>query len=64
MYIYVEDKQNINHSRMQRVENPNWFHVENKNLIVDLRKIRVIFNKKTENERVFDFLITKVTEEH
>ena len=55
MYIYVNG---------QLIENPNWYDIENGNLIVDLRKIKVIFNKYTEDEAVFEFLITKVTEEH
>ena len=29
-----------------------------------LRKVKVIFNKKTENEKVLEFIINKVTETH
>jgi len=29
-----------------------------------MRKLKVIFNKGTEDEGVFEFLITKVTESH
>jgi len=32
--------------------------------MVNLRKIKVIFNKKMLNEKVFEFLVTKITEEH
>ena len=46
------------------VENPIWYNTRNGNLIVNLRKIKVIFNKLTNDEAVFEFLITKVTEEH
>ena len=45
-------------------ENPNWYNVRNGNLIVNLRKIKVIFYRGTERQRVFEFVITKVTETH
>ena len=47
-----------------RFENPIWYNVRNGNLIANMRKIKVIFNKKTEDEKVFEFLIIKVTEKH
>ena len=46
------------------VENPNWYNTTNGNLMIGLRKIKVICDKKTENEKVFEFVITKVTETH
>lgn len=46
------------------IENPLWYDTENGNLIANLRKLKVIFNKKTADERVFEFIITKVTENH
>lgn len=48
----------------ERIENPIWYNTLNGNLIINLRKIKVIFNKHTPYERVFEFLITKVTERH
>ena len=48
----------------ERKENPRWYNVRNGNIVANMRKIKVIFNKKTEIERVFEFLITKVTERH
>lgn len=45
-------------------ENPIWYTVRNGNLLVNMRKIKVIFNKMTKNEEVFEFIITKVTESH
>ena len=46
------------------VENPIWHNKTNGNLLVNLRKLKVIFNKKTSDEEVFEFLITKITEAH
>jgi len=46
------------------IENPIWNNVTNGNLIANMRKIKVIFNKKTKLEKVFEFLITKVVERH
>ena len=46
------------------VENPLWYSKKEGYLIANLRKLKVIFNKKTEDEMVFEFLITKVTESH
>lgn len=48
----------------ERKENPIWYNTRNGNLIINMRKIKVIFNKKTWAERVFEFIITKVTERH
>ena len=48
----------------QFVENPLWYNRINGNLIANLRKLKVIFNKKTEDEEIFEFIITKVTEKH
>ena len=46
------------------IENPLWYNTEDGNLIANLRKLKVIFNKTTTDERVFEFIITKVTENH
>jgi len=45
-------------------ENPIWYTTRNGNIIADMRKVKVIFEKKTEKEQVFEFIITKVTERH
>ena len=55
MYVYREGK---------LIENPNWYSTRNGNLIESLRKIKVIFNKSTANEAVFEFLIVSITESH
>ena len=60
MYIY---------RGMKRIENPIWYHVSNGELIADLRKIKLILNKtdkleEKNKEKVYEFLITKVTETH
>ena len=61
MYLQVWDSAT---EQMQKVENPIWYNTTNGNLIEGLRKIKVIFNKQTAYERVFEFLITEVKEEH
>ena len=45
-------------------ENPIWYTVRNGNLIANLRKIKVIFDKGGENEKVFEYIINNVKEEH
>lgn len=46
------------------VENPLWKNTQNGNIIVGLRKVRVCFNKNTDKQKIYDFVITKVTEKH
>ena len=46
------------------IENPNWYNTKNGNLMEGMRKIKVIFNKDTTVKKCFEFLITKITEEH
>ena len=48
----------------QFLENPIWYNTRNGNIMINLRKIKVIFNKQTPDEEVFEFLITKVNEVH
>lgn len=55
MYLYENN---------QLIENPRWFDVKHGLLMVNLRKIKVIFNKGEEEEEVFEFLVMKVDEEH
>ena len=54
----------MNEETGQLEENPAWFTARNGNLIANLRKIKVIFNKQEDDEQVFEFIITKVTETH
>lgn len=46
------------------VENPIWYNVINGALIVNLRKLKVIFNKGESEEEVFEFVINEITETH
>ena len=47
------------------IDNPNWYNVENGNLIEGLRKIKVIFNKgNKELEEVFEFLVINMDDSH
>lgn len=55
MYYYKKDKY---------IENPFWFDKKYGLLLVGLRKIKVIFNKGTEAEEIYEFIISEVTEEH
>lgn len=67
MYLYVEVPDSVSEHivRIEKRENPIWYNTQNGNLMVGLRKIKVIFNKYDKSsEQVFEFLITKVTESH
>ena len=55
MYIYKEGK---------RIENPSWYNVREEIIIQNMRKIKIIFNKKTEVERIFEFLIINIEQTH
>jgi len=46
------------------IENPLWYNRQEGFLIANLRKLKVIFNKHTDYEEVFEFLITKVIDKH
>ena len=47
-----------------KVENPIWYNVQNGALMVNLRKLKLIFNKGESGEEIFEFVINKVTETH
>ena len=55
MYIY---------KGTERIENPIWYNTLNGNIIANMRKIKVIINKKTDVEAVYEFMIIKVEERH
>ena len=46
------------------IENPFWYNVVNGTLIVNLRKLKVIFNKGEKEEEIFEFVINNVSETH
>ena len=46
------------------VVNPVWYDIKNDALIVNMCKIKVVFNKNTTDEKVFEFLITNIDEIH
>lgn len=62
MYLYYRVESPKPH--LEKRENPIWYNTRNGNLIAGMRKIKVTFNKYSDDEEVFEFLITKVTEEH
>lgn len=49
---------------INRIKNPIWTDIYNASTIAGMRKIKVIFNRCTDDEAVFEFLITKVTKSH
>ena len=55
MYITRNDK---------FVQNPIWYTTKNGNIVANMRKIKIIFNKNFDKEEVFEFIIIKVTEKH
>lgn len=55
MYIYEDGI---------KKENPLWHNTINGVILASLRKIKVIFNKRTEDEEVFEFVILEVEESH
>lgn len=57
MYLY-------NTSTGKQEENPIWYTTQNGILIADMRKIKLIINKREDNEKVYEFVITDVTERH
>lgn len=46
------------------MENTLWYNTTNGVLLVGQRKIKVIFNKGNNDEKVFEFVISKITETH
>ena len=44
------------------IENPIWYNTRNGNLLANMRKIKLIFNKTENEEAVFEFIITKIEE--
>ena len=48
----------------QFIENPLWYNTTNGVLLVGQRKIKVIFNKGNDEEKVYEFVITNITETH
>lgn len=46
------------------VENPLWYSTKDGSMLVNLRKIKVIFNKGEKGEGIFEFVIQRITESH
>lgn len=47
-----------------KYKNPTWDIIKNEESIVNTRKIKVILNKKTKEEEIYEFAINKVTQRH
>ncbi len=47
-----------------KIPNPMWLHLQDQPLEANMHKLKVIFNKNTEDERVFEFLVTSVASDH
>ena len=59
-----EEPKFISTPAFKKIENPRWYDVKHGLLMVGLRKIKVIFNKGTADEDIYEFLVTDITEEH
>ena len=47
-----------------RIVNPMWLHLENQPLEANMHKLKIVFNKETEDEKVIEFLVTEVVHDH
>lgn len=54
----------INIDKQQHVLNPYWGNTKNGNLSKSLHKIKIIFNKQTNIEKVYEFVIIDVKDRH
>lgn len=54
----------ISDNNGELIENPIWYNTKNGNIIANLRKIKVIFNKEEDFEEIFEFIIVNVEETH
>ena len=48
----------------ERIENPLWCNTINGVIVASMRKAKLIFKKHTPQQKVYEFLITKVMESH
>ena len=48
----------------EKIPNPMWLHLQDQPLEANMHKLKVIFNKNLEEERVFEFLVTSVASDH
>ena len=68
--MYIKENSNIDEEpyfkkNSELKENPIWYNVRNGNIVANMRKIKVIFNKNIpDKEKIFEFIITNVKETH
>jgi len=68
--MYIKENSNVDEEpyfkkNSELKENPIWYNVRNGNIVANMRKIKVIFNKNIPNkEKIFEFIITNVKETH
>jgi len=48
----------------EKILNELWYSYKSGLIVANLRKIKVILNKDSDDEEIFELLITKVTEKH
>ena len=48
----------------QKISNPAWITFSDNKVLLNTRKVKVILNKKTDDEEIYEFVIDKVTERH
>ena len=49
---------------LTKIPNPLWIHLDQQPIEANMHKLKVIFNKNTEDEKVLEFLVISVTEDH
>lgn len=47
-----------------QVDNPMWLHLKNQPLEANMHKLKVVFNKNTDSEEVFELLVVSVEHQH
>ena len=47
-----------------KISNPLWIHLDQQPLEANMHKLKIVFNKNTEYEAIFEFLVVSVTEDH
>lgn len=48
----------------QKISNPAWITFSENKVLLNTRKVKVILNKQTDDEEIYEFVIDKVTERH
>lgn len=52
------------HKHGEKIENPGWYSIQDGALLVNMRKIKVIFNKDNQDRKIYEFLIVSIDQKH